>query len=108
MNNVLNQYKIAVQFTDVSGAEYLELLSNRDEIAEIESILTEKEQTVLAESDQLLIKNCQLIYQELSRFVDLKKYRHEHQINPKQWWWYLDVLFYLPNFDNQKNIPEIA
>lgn len=41
MNNLLNEYKIGVQFTDVSGTEYLELLSNRDEIAEIKQIIQE-------------------------------------------------------------------
>jgi hypothetical protein len=32
MNQLLNQYQISLQFLDVSGAEYLELLSTRDEL----------------------------------------------------------------------------
>lgn len=111
MNKLLNEYHISVQFPDVSGAEYLDLLNIRDELAQIEPQLTEKEQKILAEADQLLIKNCQPIYQELSRFVSLSKFRQEQQIKPQQWWWYLDVLFYLPNFYKQSesnNLTEIA
>jgi hypothetical protein len=111
MNKILKEYYISVQFTDVSGAEYLDLLSMRDELAQIRPKLTKKEQEILTKADQLLIKNCQPIYQELSRFVDLSSFRQQHQITSQQWWWYLDVLCYLPNFDlplEPKPLIEIA
>ncbi|MBF2057314.1 MAG: hypothetical protein IGQ45_08830 [Cyanobacterium sp. T60_A2020_053] len=94
MNQVLNQYKISLEFLDVSGMEYLDLLSIRDELANL--TFTDEEQKMIAELDQILVKNSSLIYQELSRFIDLTKYRPKNQINPQQWWWYLDVLSYLP------------
>ncbi|WPF90074.1 hypothetical protein WEU38_07330 [Cyanobacterium aponinum AL20118] len=109
MNQLLNQYQISLQFLDVSGAEYLDLLSIRDELAI--STLTEEDQKIMEESDQILIKNSVLIYQELSRFINLTKYRQTNKINPQQWWWYLDVVSYLPAkllTVKQKTYPEIA
>jgi hypothetical protein len=47
-----------------------------------------------------LIKNCVLIYQELSRFINFSNYREEKYIKPYQWWWYLDVLVSLPKGTN--------
>jgi len=109
MNQLLNQYQISLQFLDVSGAEYLDLLSIRDELAI--STLTEEDQKIMEESDRILIKNSVLIYQELSRFINLTKYRQQNKINPQQWWWYLDVLSYLPAKSltvKQKTYPEMA
>jgi hypothetical protein len=97
MNNLLHEYQIGVEFPDVSGAEFLDLLNIRDEIAQIQANLTEKEQIIVMKADQLLIKNCGLIYHELSRFINLSNYRVQKQIKPDQWWWYLDVLVSLPN-----------
>jgi len=96
MNNLLHEYQISVEFLDVSGAEFLDLLGIRDDIAESQTNLTENEQITLMKADQLLIKNCGLIYQELSRFINLSNYREEKHIKPHQWWWYLDVLVSLP------------
>jgi hypothetical protein len=108
MNKLLNEYYISVQFTDVSGAEYLDLLGIRDELANFETELTEGEKEILSKADGLLIRNCQSIYQELSRFINLSEYRQKQQINPQQWWWYLDVLFYLPKPPESQNIKETS
>lgn len=96
MNKLLNEYYFAVQFTDVSGAEFLDLLNLRDELAKVENDLNEKEREILTQSDNLLLINCHSIHQELSRFIKLSDYRIKQQINPQQWWWYLDVLCCLP------------
>lgn len=108
MNKLLNNYYISVQFLDVSGAEYLDLLSVRDELVNLEPLLSKTEKEILSKADGLLIRNCQPIYQELSRFLNLSQYRQKQQINPKQWWWYLDVLYYLPVSLEKQNIQEIA
>mgnify|MGYP006445764797 CR=1 FL=1 len=34
--------------------------------------------------------------QQSSQFVNLANYRKKEDISPQQWWWYLDVLSYLP------------
>lgn len=109
MNQLLNQYQISLQCLDVSGAEYLDLLNIRDELANFS--LTDEDKRSLEESDQILIKNSALVHQELSRFIDLPKYREKNKINSQQWWWYLDVLSYLPAkilIEKQTIYPAIA
>ncbi len=44
MNHLLHEYQIGVEFPDVSGAEFLDLLGIRDDIAESQINLTENEQ----------------------------------------------------------------
>jgi hypothetical protein len=44
----------------------------------------------------VLAEQAHLFHQELQRFVDLAAYRREHGIPPERWWWYLDVVRYVP------------
>ncbi|BAM51811.1 hypothetical protein BEST7613_2880 [Synechocystis sp. PCC 6803] len=44
-----------------------------------------------------MLINMATTYQKISRFIDLSNYRNEHEISPHQWWWYLDVLSFLPD-----------
>lgn len=100
MNELLQTYQISVEFNNVSGAEFLDLLSIRDELTELN--LTVEEQKLLTKADQILLKHCPLICQELSRFINLSEYRKQQNIKPQQWWWYLDVLVNLPEHDFRK------
>ncbi|MGY6529567.1 MAG: hypothetical protein ACXITR_06525 [Cyanobacterium sp.] len=93
---LLQIYKINVKYPDVSGFEHLETLQIRDQLALIETELSETEKQQLSLADQLLIKNAQGFYTELSTVVDLKKKRESENISPVCWWWYLDVLANLP------------
>lgn len=96
MNNLLNIYNISLDYPEVSGAEQLELLMIRDQIAELETQLSEEERQTLSAADQKLIKNAKIIEQELSQFINLANYRKQEDIPPQKWWWYLDVLSHLP------------
>ncbi|MEG3839170.1 hypothetical protein [Microcoleus sp. herbarium14] len=96
MNPLLNNYCVSVDFPDVSGAEHLEMLQIRDRLAESESQLSEEEKISLAKADGKLIEHVNVFYQELSRFVDLTEIRKAEAILPQRWWWYLDVLVFLP------------
>lgn len=98
MNKLLNIYHLSLDYPNVSGAEHLELLAIRDQIAELEVDLKEEEQKKLSEADRKLILNAPLLYQELSRFINLADYRKNHNISSEKWWWYLDVLSYIPTY----------
>ena len=89
-------YCVSVEFPDVSGAEHLEMLQIRDRLAEIESDLSAAEKTLLTKGDRQLIENVNDFYHELSRFVNLADIRKAEAISSKRWWWYLDVLVFLP------------
>jgi len=96
MNKLLNIYNISLDYPEVSGAEQLELLMIRDQIAELETQFSAEKRQTLSEADQKLVKKAKLIEQELSQFVNLANYRKQEDISPQQWWWYLDVLSHLP------------
>ena len=96
MNPRLAYYCVAVQHPAVSGAEHLELLQLRDQLVSLEPLLTPEEQEALGTADALLAAQASQFHQELQRFVNLATYRHEQDIPPERWWWYLDVLQHVP------------
>jgi hypothetical protein len=96
MNRLLEHYCVDVQHPEVSGAEHLEMLQIRDRLADLEPTLTSEEQKALGEADRVLVERVTAFYQALLRFLDLAAYRREHGIPPARWWWYLDVVSYLP------------
>jgi hypothetical protein len=108
MNQLLQNYAIQVNYPDVSGAEHLETLEIRDRLAGLEANFTTEDQAILVEADRKLMTNTAEIYRELSQFIDLVKYRTERKITPEKWWWYLDVLNYLPTAFSQVKPTPIA
>jgi hypothetical protein len=96
MNRLLAHYCVDVEHPEVSGAEHLEMLQIRDQLAELESTLTSEEQNALAEADRVLVERASAFHQELLRFLDFAAYRRERGILPARWWWYLDVISHLP------------
>ena len=92
MNKLLNIYYLSLNYPDVSGAEQLELLAIRDQIAVLEATLSAEDQKMLIESDKKLIANAAVFYQEISRFINLPEHRKKNNISAQKWWWYLDVL----------------
>ena len=98
MNKLLEIYNLSLDHPDVSGAEQLELLMIRDKIANVEAEINPVEQKILSDADKKLIANAKLIYQEISRFINLADYRQKHHISSKQWWWYLDVFANLSHY----------
>ena len=91
MNALLKKYCVSGDFPDVSGAEHLEMLQIRDEIALIELQLTAEEKKSLAGADEKFRNNALIFHQELSRFIDLKSWRKTEGIPPQRWWWFLDM-----------------
>ena len=96
MNRLLAHYCIAVQHPEVSGAEHLEMLQIRDQLALLEPTLTSEEQAALGEADWVLAEQAHVVHHELQRFLDLAASRREQGIPPERWWWYLDVIQYVP------------
>jgi hypothetical protein len=108
MNILVKNYSVMVQFPDVSGAEHLEMLQIRDELAQVEFQLSEEEKSLLADADGRLVEQAREFYKELSRFVDLTEKRKFEEITPQRWWWYLDVLAFLPNLEKPELTSSVA
>lgn len=108
MNRLLAHYCVDVRHPEVSGAEHLEMLRIRDKLAAIEPTLTLEEQLKLAEADRALVAQAATFSQELLRFLDLTEHRLAHRIPPERWWWYLDVVRYVPYREPAISIPEQA
>ncbi len=105
MNPFLAHYRVDVQHPEVSGAEHLEMLQLRDQLAGLALTLTPEEQDMLAEADRVLVTQAAAFVQELQRFLNLPAYRHEHAISPARWWWYLDVVCHVPRFASRTAAP---
>jgi hypothetical protein len=92
MNELLAIYIASLDYPNVSGAEHLELLNVRDQIEESANTFSPQEKNKITRSRQKNVDYMAIIYQEISRFINLSNYRNQHGISPHQWWWYLDVL----------------
>jgi hypothetical protein len=57
MNKLLADYAIQVEYPNVSGAEHLETLRNRDLLAEMEDDFSDEERKALVTSDRMLMSN---------------------------------------------------
>lgn len=106
MNDLLQNYCVSVEMPECSGFEHLEMLQNRDRLAELETNLTEKEKQLLAAADWQLIAKAREFYLEISPFANLAKKRQSQQISSERWWWYLDVLASLPKRNKNLEIPQ--
>lgn len=93
---LFQSYQINVEYLDVSGFEHLETLQIRDQLALIETELSEVQKQQLSLAYQLLIKKSKKFYAELSTLIDLKKKRELENISSTSWWWYIDILAKLP------------
>ena len=80
----------------MSVFEHLKVLESRDRLAELETNLTQIEKQQLALADFQLIEKAREFYSEISRFVNLAAKRQSEEISPHRWWWYLDVISFLP------------
>ena len=96
MNRLLAHYCVDVQHPEVSGAEHLEMLQIRDQLATLEPTFTPAEQEALAAADRALVAQAHAFHQALQRFLDLAAYRYEYGVPPERWWWYLDVVQHVP------------
>lgn len=108
MNQLLAHYCVDVRHPEVSGAEHLEMLRIRDKLVDLEPTLTLEEQRRLAEADRTLVAQASAFSQELLRFLNLPEHRLAHHIPPERWWWYLDVVRYVPYRELGTPTPEQA
>ena len=91
MNKLLEQYRIDVDFPEVSGIEHMQMLETRSNLAVIEAQLSLVERQTLEIADQKLATHAVAFLAELNRFVDLAEERQLRHVSPSEWWWYLDV-----------------
>jgi hypothetical protein len=108
MNKLLQHYQIAVQHPGVSGFEALEMLMVRDRLMKQLASLTPEQKTQLAIADQTLIAHVDEFNTELAWITNLEYERQCRNPAPAQWWWYLDVLAYLPEADKHEVKPVLA
>ena len=92
MNDLLQHYTVDVEFSDVSGAEHLEMLQLRDKLFKVEARLSVSEKEALAAADRRLVEQAGEFYAALSPFINFEQRRQTSQIPVTRWWWYLDVL----------------
>ena len=89
-------YEVDTDFLEISGFEYIEMLYNRSEIAQIENDLSDAQKARLAQADQRLLRDAHLFYAAIQSIANLKRWREQDNRPAEQWWWYLDVLAAAP------------
>ena len=89
-SDLLESYKTAVEFPDVSGFEALELLDTRSRLSEIEGQLTASEKETLEYADEMLLDNLKSFYERIQEIGDLPDLRKRAKVLPSHWWWYID------------------
>jgi hypothetical protein len=102
--NYVAHYKVAVQHSDVSGFEMLDMLMVRDQLEARWNRLTLHEQNEILAADRQLLSHADQFFAGLSQVTHLEYERQQRQPEPERWWWYLDVLVKLPQpleFDSQ-------
>lgn len=91
-SDLLKSYKVAVEYSDVSGFEVLELLDMRSKLSQIENLLTDDEKATLERADKVLLDNLKSFYERIREIGDLPELRKRAKVLPSHWWWYMDKL----------------
>ena len=104
----IHAYEVDTDFLDISGMEYIEMLYNRSEIAEIEDELSPEQRERLARADRILIRDAKLFYDAIQSIANLKRWREQDNASPDHWWWYLDVIVALPKMPLAVNGASVA
>ena len=81
--------------------EHLKLLIIRDRLAALEPQLTQVQRRQLSKSDRILMAQSHEFLQAIRQLADLAAWREQQQATPDRWWWYLDVIAYLPVFESR-------
>ena len=71
MNRLLQRYLIAVESSEVSGFEHLDMLMLRDKLAEQNQQLTARERTLLVAADRRLFEQASMFDAALSQILSL-------------------------------------
>ena len=87
--------------------EHLNLLMIRDKLAEMEPRLTRLQRDRLRQADQTLVRLAGHFLQAIQAIADLEAWREQEHATADRWWWYLDVIAYLPLFETLSTEPAI-
>jgi hypothetical protein len=92
IHGLLEQYIEDIDHPDVSGFEWLDLLSLRSTLAEGEASLSYTQRRRLEEVDARLLAAAPLALARLVEIAPLPELRQRVNASPSHWWWYLDLL----------------
>ena len=96
MNSLLEQYRVDVDYPEVSGIEHVQMLETRSKLFAVELQLSTTERRILLAADRKLAMQALGFLSELERFVNLADERRQRKVVAEEWWWYLDVLVQIP------------
>ena len=108
IDQLLTEYTGGTQHPEVSGMEHLNLLMIRDRLASLESQLTQVQRRSLSKADQTLMAQSHDFLQAIRQIADLAAWREQEHATSDRWWWYLDVIAYLPLFEADQFEPARA
>jgi hypothetical protein len=91
-HHLLEQYVEDIDHPEVSGFEWLELLSLRSTLAEKEGQLSASQRRQLEEADARLLAAASMALVRLTEIAPLPELRQRVNALPSHWWWYLDLL----------------
>ncbi len=92
IHHLLEQYVEDIDHPDVSGFEWLDLLSVRCTLAEREASLSSSQRRQLEEADARLLAAAPMALARLTEIAPLPELRQRVNASPSHWWWYLDLL----------------
>ena len=92
IHRLLEQYVEDIDHPDVSGFEWLELLSIRSTLAEGEASLSSSQRRRLEEADARLLAATPMALARLAEIAPLPELRKRVNALPSHWWWYFDLL----------------
>ena len=95
-DKLIAAYEIDIQFPDVNGMEHLDMLLTRSRIACSESSLSKEQRQRLEAADRRLACQASRFYEAIHQIADLSIWRKNEGVSPSEWWWYLDVLAFVP------------
>jgi hypothetical protein len=80
----------AIDHSDVSGFEALEVLDLRSRLASREPLLDELDRARLEGLDRQLLQMADSLIKCISEVANLAEMRRRAHVLPSHWWWYLD------------------
>jgi len=82
----------AMDYPEVSGFEFLEVLDIRSRLATREPLLSIDDRALLEKVDKRLLQMADVLLERISEVANLCEMRHRSHILPSHWWWYLDEI----------------
>jgi len=82
----------AMDHSDASGFELLEIFDIRSRLASREPLLSDEDKSHLEQVDRRLLKMADVLWERISEVADLAEMRQRAHVLPSHWWWYLDQI----------------